>query len=253
MHSQAAASWWFPPFHALEAAKHGMQCSLWFIAQRSSELGSTPRPLVHRSPPSSHSGVNALSVGVSLLTVTVFYIPQGRSCLISLPIGAIFCRWKLRVFWHTQTAALPLLRCSSCCRSVHSQVSTACYVCKLHGVWNYSVHAHHSNVNSNLVISMKQNSVLLYLQLESSSDRTLSAHNGFLLLCKECRNRRTHLQRETLLSILQQGRTANSLSKLPAQRLMLEKVQSPRVSSVVYRLAFSLQILYASPRGGQIL
>lgn len=112
---------------------------------------------------------------------------------------------------------------------------------------------HHSNVNSNLVISMKQNSVLLYLQLESSSDRTLSAHNGFLLLCKECRNRRTHLQRETLLSILQLGRTANSLSKLPAQRLMLEKVQSPRVSSVVYRLAFSLQILYASPRGGQIL
>lgn len=112
---------------------------------------------------------------------------------------------------------------------------------------------HHSNVNSNLVIGMKLNSVLLYLQLESSSDRTLSAHNGFLLLCKECRNRRSHLQRETLLSILQLGCTANSLSKPPAQRLMLEKVQSPRVSSVVYRLAFSLQILYASPRGGQIL
>lgn len=62
---------------------------------------------------------------------------------------------------------------------------------------------HYSNVNSNLVIGMKQNSVLLYLQLGSSSDRTLSAHNGLLLLCKECHNRRIHLQRETLLSIPQ--------------------------------------------------
>lgn len=61
------------------------------------------------------------------------------------------------------------------------------------------------------------------------------------------------MQRETLLSVPQLGSTANSLSKLPAQRLMLEKVQSPRVSSGVYRLAFSSQILCASPRGGQIL
>lgn len=70
-----------PPFHALEAAKHGIQRSPRFIAKGSVELGSTPRPLVHRSPPSSHSGVNASSVGVGLLVVTVLYIPQEEACV----------------------------------------------------------------------------------------------------------------------------------------------------------------------------
>lgn len=52
-----------------------------FIAQGSVELGSTPRPLVHCSLPSSHSGVNASSVGVCLLVVTVLYTPQEEACV----------------------------------------------------------------------------------------------------------------------------------------------------------------------------
>lgn len=83
-------------------------------------------------------------------------------------------------------------------------------------------------------------------------EKALLSHNAFLLVCKERHNRKSYLQRDALLSVLQLGSVAGLLSKLPAHRLMLDtETQSPRVSRI-YRLAFSLQILCTSPRGGQI-